>query len=279
MRVEFSKMSGAGNDFVVLGPEYSSLESRAPALARKLCPRRTSVGADGLIVVDVSHGFFMHYYNGDGSEASFCGNGARCFVLYCMLKSLARGEMEFGTRSGLHRGAVVAGGVRVSMPPPRLERELAVEVGGGTYAVHLVRAGVPHAVIILEHGRTPDVETVGRAIRSHRAFGEEGANVDFVTTTADGEFSIRTYERGVEQETLACGSGSVAAAYVLRLKGLAADEATLRVASGDRLGVRLSRGQGEYAYLAGPAALVFEGILDLDLEGLEPRGAKEQAHV
>jgi diaminopimelate epimerase len=268
MRIEFSKMNGAGNDFIVLGPDHVSLKSRVAQLARRLCPRRTSVGADGLILVDTSGGLFMHYYNRDGSAASFCGNGARCFVLYCGLKGIAEGETEFETDFGRHRGQVVDGGVRVSMPPARLEKELSLEIGGVTYSVDVVSAGVPHAVIILERGCVPDVEAVGRNIRSHRAFGEEGTNVDFVVATGEDEFSIRTYERGVEQETLACGSGCVSAAHVLRHRGLAGDEVALRVASGDRLMVELPCGGREDSRLVGPAVLVFDGSLDMDLDGL-----------
>ena len=279
MRIKFSKMSGAGNDFVVLGPEYSSLAGRASALARRLCHRRASVGADGLVMVEVSDGIFMRYHNSDGSEAAFCGNGARCFVLYCRLKGIAEGEIEFRTRSGRHRGAVVSDGVSVSMPPPVLERELTLKVSGAAYDILLVMAGVPHAVLLLEPGHMPDVLTVGRAIRSDSAFGKEGANVDFVTRTTNGGFAIRTYERGVEGETLACGSGCVAAAQVLKLKDLAGDEVNLGVASGDTLRVSLPQGEREDAFLIGPAALVFEGSLDLDLEAFTPDEAKEQEHV
>jgi diaminopimelate epimerase len=120
---------------------------------------------------------------------------------------------------------------------------------------------------------------VGRAIRSAPAFGREGANVDFVVRTEDGGFAIRTYERGVEDETLACGSGCVAAAQVLRLKGLAGDEVNLKVASGDMLRVNLPGRGGKDAFLTGPAALIFEGSLDLDPEALTTPEAKEQDHV
>jgi diaminopimelate epimerase len=110
-----------------------------------------------------------------------------------------------------------------------------------------------------------DLESVGRAIRSHPAFGAEGANVDFVVAGGTGEFGIRTYERGVERETLACGSGCVAAAYLLRSKGLAGDVVTLGVASGDRLKVELPRSEGQDSHLVGPARIVYDGSLEIDL--------------
>ena len=265
MRIEFSKMSGAGNDFIVLGPAYSALEAKAPALARRLCPRRTSVGADGLIIVEQSDGLIMHYHNSDGSEASFCGNGARCMVVFCAAKGLATGEMAFRSGAGRHIGEAARGGARVSMAPAGLEKELSLVVEDGTYVIHLVRAGVPHAVVICEKADEVDVDSVGRAIRSHPAFGEEGTNVDFVTRREADAFGIRTYERGVEKETLACGSGCVAAAHLLRNKGLAGDVVTLRVASGDRLRVELPQSEGQDSFLVGPARIVFDGSLDIDI--------------
>jgi diaminopimelate epimerase len=265
MVIEFSKMTGAGNDFVVLGPEYASLKSRAPELARRLCERRLSIGADGLILVDTPGPLFMHYYNRDGSRASFCGNGARCFVLFCKIRGIAGGAVEFDTDSGRHRGEVLDGGVRVSMEPARLAEELSLTAAGTTYDGHLVRAGVPHAVILLESLDEVDVEGVGRLLRSDPVFGDAGANVNFVSGEAANGFSIRTYERGVERETLACGSGCVAAAYVLREEGRAGDRVALRVASGATLTIEQPRGEGAATNLVGPADLVFNGRLDIKL--------------
>lgn len=265
MRIEFSKMSGAGNDFIVLGPAYSVLKADAPELARRLCSRRTSVGADGLIIVEQSDGLLMHYNNSDGSEASFCGNGARCMVVFCLAKGIATGEIAFRSGSGHHIGEAADGGARVSMTPARLEKELSLALEGGTYGVHLVRAGVPHAVVICEKVDEVAVASVGMAIRSHPVFGEEGTNVDFVMGCEGGEFDIRTYERGVEMETLACGSGCVAAAHLLRNRGLAGDIVTMKVASGDRLKVELPQSEGQDTWLVGPARIVFEGSLEIDI--------------
>jgi len=264
MTIEFSKMSGAGNDFIVLGPSYSSLKARAADLARRLCVRRTSVGADGLIIVEHSGELVMHYYNSDGSRADFCGNGARCVVVFCVAKGIAEGRVAFRSGSGYHVGETTDGGARVSMNPACRERELSLAVGVSTYHIYLMKAGVPHAVIISDQVDGLDVEHIGRAIRSDPAFGEQGANVDFVADLGSGEFAIRTYERGVERETLACGSGCVAAAHLLREKGLAGDLVSLRVASGDRLKVELPRSNGEDSFLVGPARIVFEGTLCLD---------------
>ncbi len=262
MMIEFTKMSGAGNDFVFLGPRYSSLKDRAGELARMLCPRRTSVGADGLILLETpGDDIVMHYFNSDGSEASFCGNGARCLVLFCSVKGIATGTIEFRSGSGAHTGEVTGRGVRVSMDAPRFVEDLVVEEDG-IYEVTLIEAGVPHAVIVTDGLANIDVEGIGASIRHRDEFAPHGANVDFVEV-ADGRYMIRTYERGVERETLACGSGCVAAAHALNLKHGAASVVDLRVASGDILTVELPEGESDIAYLVGPARVVYEGQAEL----------------
>jgi diaminopimelate epimerase len=264
VRIRFTKMSGAGNDFVFLGPEYAHLVPRLSEVARMLCRRRLSVGADGLVLVDRGpDGVVMHYFNSDGSEASFCGNGARCLVRYCASKGIAGGRMKFTSRSGEHWGEVVEGGVTVDMAAPVLVGRTAVGAGGKDYDVRLIRAGVPHAVILGGPVGALDVECVGREIRHHSGFRPDGANVDFVDTAGGAPFGLRTYERGVEKETLACGSGCVAAALALRLERLAGAEVALRVASGDTLTVKLPEEGAGQASLAGPAVVVYEGEIDL----------------
>jgi diaminopimelate epimerase len=273
MKIEFTKMSGAGNDFIFLGPEYASLKDRASGLARALCPRGTSVGADGLILVEASAGgIVMHYFNSDGSEASFCGNGARCLVLFCSIKGVATGIMEFRSGSGAHTGEVTERGVRVSMDAPRFLEDVTLTEGGETYHVTLIRAGVPHAVIFSEGLGDLDVETIGAAIRNRGEFDPDGANVDFVEP-AVGHYLIRTYERGVERETLACGSGCVAAAHALKIKHGAGDVIDLKVASGDILSVDLPEasshegsspdGPAGVAHLLGPARMIYEGHAEI----------------
>lgn len=258
-------MAGAGNDFVFLGPAFAGLKDRGPELAEKLCERRKSVGADGLIIVDnTGDSLFMHYFNSDGSEADFCGNGARCFVLYCIEKRMCEDGVEFGSRSGKHVGQVTPLGVRVSMGAPGLVGDSMLEIDGDTKLVTLAEAGVPHAVLLSEDVSSVDVEGLGRKIRMHPRFGLEGANVDFVGTGGREGFPIRTYERGVEKETLACGSGCVAAALVLRSKNVSGSRTAFRVASGDVLQVELPRkGEAGETNLTGPAQIVYEGEVEL----------------
>jgi len=266
MKIRFTKMTGAGNDFVFLGPAFAALAGRAPELAVRLCERRNSVGADGLILVDdAGESIFMHYFNGDGSEADFCGNGARCFVHYCIENGLSGDMVEFDTRSGRHLGEMTSEGVRVSMEAPALVGDALLDVAGGNKLITLAEAGVPHAVLISEDVAGIDVERLGREIRMHQQFAPRGANADFVGTGRRDAFPIRTYERGVERETLACGSGCVAAALVLRSKNITGSRTAFRVASGDVLHVELPR-KGEHgeAYLTGPARIVYEGEIDLE---------------
>jgi diaminopimelate epimerase len=263
MRIEFTKMAGAGNDFVVLGPAYIGLTGRGPELARHLCRRRASVGADGLIVVDdKAEEIFMHYFNRDGSKADFCGNGARCLVYYCAAKGIASGAIAFRSGSGRHEGEVTADGASITMQMPVLIKEVMIDAGGSRYQVTLVDSGVPHAVILTQAIDSLEIEALGPDIRFHPTFGSEGANVDFVDIGGGDPYAIRTYERGVEGETLACGSGCVAAAQVLRLKNLAGRRVGLRTASGDELVIEFPPDRRDEVLLSGPVCIVYEGEIE-----------------
>ena len=264
MLIEFTKMAGAGNDFIVLGPRHASLRTRGSEIAKRLCPRRTAVGADGLIIVENDSGEpRMHYWNSDGSEASFCGNGARCVIRFLSEKGLARGAVTFRSESGVHTGEVTESGAKVSVRSPRFLRRVPIDLGGEVLEVRLVDSGVPHGVVLTGRLDAIDIEATGRELRHHDAFGREGANIDFVGTQGD-VFEVRTYERGIEAETLACGSGCVAAALVLVMEKMSGPRVSLRVASGDVLKVDLASGDaGGKTFLTGPAAIVYEGQAEL----------------
>jgi diaminopimelate epimerase len=256
MKKRFWKMSGAGNDFVLVeGPVRG-----APALARRLCDRRRSVGADGLLVVD-RRGPALRYLNSDGSEA-FCGNGSRCAAVWAAERGWASGpEFHFRTGAGQLRARLLPRGrAAVAMPSPQVLREpFFVTTAGRRWEVSHWDTGVPHAVV-----RVPDVESVpvaeaGRALRYHRAFGRAGANVDFVQVRGK-TLLLRTYERGVEDETLACGTGVVAAAVAAQALGWARWPAKVRVRGGDTLSVFRD---AERVWLEGPAEVTFTGEIDL----------------
>lgn len=259
MKVPFWKLTGAGNDFVLLAglPKGRT----GAALARALCDRRSGIGADGLLVVSRRAGEVrLDYWNGDGSSA-FCGNGSRCAVLWAAAKGWLR-----NTTSSLqtNRGPLTArltgkGRAEVSMPAPKgLRLGVNVKTEGGSLQAHYVDTGVPHAVVFVPHIDDVNVEKVGRALRFHKIFGRAGANVDFVEIKKN-VLLVRTYERGVEGETLACGTGVVAAAFVARVLGF--DLSPVRVAV--RGGATLSVSFDDGPRLEGPGRIVFSGEVSL----------------
>ena len=259
MNIPFWKMSGAGNDFVLL--EGMPKGRRGPALAKTLCDRHTGIGADGLLVLSRRAGTIrLDYWNADGS-AAFCGNGSRCGVVW----AAQRGWLE-GKRFSLttNRGELTArltgkGRAEVAMPvPSKLRLGLNIKVKGGLVHAHYVDTGVPHAIVFADDINKISVGALGRELRFHKIFGRLGANVNFVEITNDVLF-IRTYERGVEAETLACGTGIVAAAFVSRLLGHDASPVRVQVRGGDILTVSFEQGP----HLEGPARIVFSGEVDL----------------
>jgi diaminopimelate epimerase len=264
--IRFTKMSGAGNDFIVVDDRDRRLGVEPEGLARAVCPRRTSVGADGLIIVGPPTGdedFSMRYYNSDGSEADLCGNGARCAALFAHGLGFASRVMRFSSRAGLHRAEITDAGVSVSMPAPAAAPS-AVEVplGDERVGAFYVVVGVPHLVVLRRDVSGLDVAGDGARIRSDGAAGPSGANVDFVQVLGGGRIRVRTYERGVEAETLACGTGAVASAVVACSQGVASPPLQVETASGDTLVVHGADGADGYESLAleGPAVVVYDGV-------------------
>lgn len=248
-KVPFWKLSGAGNDFVLLAglPRGRS----GAALARALCDRRGGIGADGLLVLSRRRGSArLDYWNADGSPA-FCGNGARCGALWAASRGWAKGRTFplHSNRGRLDVRLTGEGRAEISMPRPSKLR-LAMKVAG--YVVHYVDTGVPHAVVFIS--KNVDVNRLGRLLRFHPAFGKAGANVNFVSASK-GRLRVLTYERGVEGETLACGTGVVAAAVVANALGYAGTAVPVEVRSGDVLNVTLAN----RPRLEGPGRLVFTG--------------------
>lgn len=255
--MRFAKLSGAGNDFVLLEGRV-----RKPgALARRLCDRREGVGADGLLIVERAPKLKLSYFNADGSEA-FCGNGSRCAAWWMHRRGWAGGEFSFSTSEGALRARVTGeNSAAIRMPPPKvLKLGLTLKVLGRTLTADWLDTGVPHAVIAVKDLPSFPVVELGRAVRRHKAFGAPGANADFVTCGRK-EVGLRTYERGVEDETLACGTGAVAAAVAAFLAGRVKPPVRVRVKSRQILTVRFSSRGGaiEDVWLEGPAQLVFQG--------------------
>jgi len=269
----FTKMVGTGNDFLVVDVRRrrpGGLATRWPAASRALCHRQRGVGADGMLVLEPSTraDLRMRIFNADGTEAEMCGNGARCVALYA---SNGHRRLTIETRGGLVSAEVRGGRVAMRMPEPtELEQGTRLTVGGRSYRMDRINTGVPHVIVPVSSLEGVDVDRLGRAIRRHPRFAPRGTNVNFIQRDPHhpDALRIRTYERGVEGETLACGTGATAAAIIHALQaGGTASRRTIHVStrSGETLAVsmRIHRGGGQpratEVMLEGPARRVFEG--------------------
>ncbi|MEO1824082.1 MAG: diaminopimelate epimerase [Roseibacillus sp.] len=269
MRLSFTKMNGAGNDFVVIDNRDLSIHLDSRQIAR-ICNRHRGVGADGLLVVEPPRGdadFRFRYYNADGGEAEMCGNGARCFGRYtALLTPVEQDTLSFETIAGDLSSRMIGDDVEVTMSDPfDLQLNSGVSVEGLDGPVHSLNTGVPHALSFVHDLANFDVRKVGSAIRYHSYF-PNGTNANFVEELNPGHIAIRTYERGVEDETLACGTGMVACSIVYHLlKGIPAP-IKVNVLGGDTLGISFEGNQDTGFHkvtLTGPAAFVFEGEISL----------------
>ena len=272
MSLTFTKMNGAGNDFVVLDNRDGS-RSLSNAQIAHLCDRHRGVGADGLMLVEPPENGAtarMRYYNADGGEAEMCGNGARCFAKFVnRLHDDSLDELTFETIAGVI-GATFPGDngdVCVQLSDPfdlKLGQELTL-ADGQVHQVHSFNTGVPHAVAFADDIDAIDIVPQGASVRYHDAFSPNGTNANFVEVLDPQSLRIRTYERGVEGETLACGTGMAACALVHAELTGATSPVSVKVAGGDTLSIGFTKDGDSYqnVTLTGPADFVFEGTLTL----------------
>ncbi len=265
MHVNFIKYHGAGNDFILIDNRKNSLSAITEKQIEMLCNRHFGIGADGLITLNKSKkaSFEMIYYNADGRVGSMCGNGARCFVLFAHNLGLIKNETEFTAYDGLHRAIIksVTGNsaiIKVSMSDVR-----EIEEGNGFY---LLNTGSPHYVTFVKGINTMNVVGDGMKIRYNNRFKKNGVNVNFIEAI-DGVLKIRTYERGVENETLACGTGITASAIVAHHAGFInpnSKQVKLHALGGD-LTVYFKKNKNGYKniFLQGPAEMVFSGVIQV----------------
>ena len=241
MRVPFTKMSGNGNDFILIDHREPFLEeSRLKDFIQKVCRRRVSVGADGLILIEPSKkaDFKWHFYNADGSEAEMCGNGGRCAARFAYLKGIAGPSLKFETLAGILSATVDGKKVKLELTKPfglKLDETLLVD--GEKEDFSFINTGVPHVVLFRKDLEKLDIVKIGRAIRRHSDFAPAGTNVNFASVQKGNQLAVRTYERGVEDETLACGTGVVASALVAAFKGLVKSPVSVRTRGGEVLTV------------------------------------------
>ena len=264
--VVFYKMQGSGNDFILFDNRDLGLPAeKMSAWAKQLCPRAFAVGADGMIFLNKAAKTGLDYkwdfFNSDGSRAEMCGNGSRCAARLAYKLGLAGRKHVFGTDAGAVQAEVLdRGWVRVQLTAVRdIKTDISLNVPGGDRIVHFANTGVPHAVVVCEDAGSEDVQKTGRAIRSHDCFAPAGANVNFIQIKDRDRIYLRTYERGVEDETYACGTGAAASAVVARHLGLCNPEVGITTSGGEELGILLD---ADRIFLSGPARLVYRGELD-----------------
>ena len=264
--VRVTKMSGAGNDFLVLGHDEGRRLARETEWVRHVCRRRLSVGADGVLIVEPlgPDRVRVEFRNPDGSPA-FCGNGTRCAARYARLRQWVGDSMTLETAAGEVRAELDDEQVRLTLPPPRGLGRPTIAFGDERLTGWWVDAGVPHFVVTVDSLDDAPLDRWGPVARRHTEFGRAGVNLDLVERKSEGRIHLRTWERGVEGETLACGSGAVAAAFAARQEG-AAEELAVIPASGVRLRVGLPgpREQPQAAVVTGDARVIFEGTLGAD---------------
>lgn len=263
----FYKMSGSGNDFVMVDAiSHAFQDLMAAERVQALCARGTGIGADGLVLLERSWAadFRMVYLNSDGSRADLCGNAALCSVrLAVELGIMPVGECHVETDSGVLSGRLLPTGPEIDLQPVgEVKQQLPFRRGDGERWIGYAVAGVPHLVVRVDDVDGVDVIGRGRPLRYDSSLAQ-GANVNFVAPDGSGGWRIRTYERGVEGETLACGTGAVATAILLHVNGDAGLESNLVTRSGRTLAVRLEERtlSGWHPTLAGEARIVFQGIL------------------
>ena len=252
--LRFTKMNGAGNDFILIDNRARKIDLDRSQIAH-LCNRHRGIGADGVLLLELSANradFRMRYFNADGGEAEMCGNGARCFARFANRVAGANGKISFDTQAGVISAELASNLVKLRMTEPTdLRLNVKLPVANENKTVHFINSGVPHVVIPVAEIENFDVRLEGAAIRHHKMFSPNGANVNFIEKREPNKIAIRTYERGVENETLACGTGIVASALIF--------------AATDELQVGFERVEGGFlnVTLTGPAEFVFEGTIEI----------------
>lgn len=266
-RIDFIKIVASGNDFVIIENRLPFTIYRLPNLAKKICDRKYGIGADGLLVLERSKiaDIKMRIFNPDGSEPKMCGNGARCIVLYAKSKiQNPKSQIKIETKAGVIETKVNGENVKIKLTSPKdLRLNLPIKVNQRILHINFINTGVPHTVIFVEGLERIDVVTLGRQIRYHRKFRPQGTNVDFIQILNNNSIKMRTYERGVENETLACGTGAVASALVVsgHSSVVSKNKINVQTKSGEILRVYFDKVNDEFkdVWLEGKAKIICKG--------------------
>jgi len=260
---EFFKMAASANDFILIDNRDKKVDKEFKNVVdfvAGICRRRHSVGADGVILIEDSRDadFRWRFFNADGSEADMCGNGGRCAARFAFIKGIAGKSMAFETGAGIIKANIEGRRIKLQLTTPHdVKLDYPINLEDKEIFVSSVNTGVPHAILLSDDIDYAPVEEMGRVIRYHKAFGAQGTNVDFVEVIDEENVKIRTYERGVEGETFACGTGAVASGVILKEKGLIRSPVNILTKGGEALKVYLD----EEVYLEGDAHIIYRGIL------------------
>ena len=259
-------MNGAGNDFVLIDNRSGDVHLNRDQIVQ-ICDRHRGIGADGILLLEKASNqadFRMRYFNSDGGEAEMCGNGARCFARFANKVADAQAKISFETLAGVIAAELKDDLVTLQMTDPTdLRLNVSLRVGDKNKSVHFINSGVPHVVIPVERIDDVDVRGEGAAIRHHQMFSPKGANVNFIEKRGAKQIAIRTYERGVEDETLACGTGVVAGALIFAASENFDGPIGVLVRGGNELKVGFDKIDNQFrnVTLTGPAEFVFEGTI------------------
>jgi diaminopimelate epimerase len=266
--LRFTKMNGAGNDFILIDNRAGDVHLNRNEIAR-LCDRHRGIGADGILLLENPGNladFRMRYFNADGGEAEMCGNGARCFARFANKVAGADGKISFATPAGVISAELTGDLVTLQMTDPTDFRlSVPLQIGKETKIAHFVNSGVPQVVVPVAQISDVDVRGEGSVIRYHEMFSPKGANVNFIEKRGPDKIAVRTYERGVEDETLACGTGVVASALVFAAIENVRGPIGVLARGGDelRVGFKKTGAQFNEVTLTGPADFVFEGTIEI----------------
>lgn len=262
--IPFSKLNGSGNDFLLIDNRQDALgEVDRPAFVSKVCDRARSIGADGVILIETSKkvDFKWDFYNADGSRAEMCGNGGRCAARFVAERKIAGKSLAFETAAGVIRAEVDKRRVKLQMTKPHgLIENATLTLGGKKIPYSFLNTGVPHAVLFVRDLDGVDIQAMGSGIRFHKAFAPKGTNVNFAKPDGD-VIRLRTYERGVEGETLACGTGAVATGILASLQGMVKPPVSVVTTGGETLTIHFDPSKKDFGrvYLEGDTSWVCDG--------------------
>ena len=259
MKIKFQKYQGTGNDFIIIDNTDLSFPSENYSLIKRLCDRKYGIGCDGLILIEPSKSsdFTMNYYNSDGNLGSMCGNGARCSVKFVQNLNIINDNTVFTAYDGLHDASILDDIITLSMKPVRNIKSFGDDL--------FLDTGSPHYVKMVQSLNDYKVFENGKKIRNSSLFEKNGVNVNFVEQISENEFSVRTYERGVEDETLSCGTGVTAVALAMFKLGKTNSKEVVIKTKGGELSVKFDTIEERYfdIKLSGGVEMVFSGEIDI----------------